>query len=61
MAASPDSATTALTPFRSAPPIVRAWLGALLAAGRDGIIGARQAIDRMNRLIDEAHLDHPDS
>lgn len=60
MAASPDTATTAIAPFRSTPPIVRAWLRNLLTAARDSFISARQAVDRMNRLIDEAHLDHPD-
>jgi hypothetical protein len=56
MSASSDTVTTVLAPPRSA----RARLRALAEALRDSIAGARQALDRMNRLIAAARLDHPD-
>jgi hypothetical protein len=59
MSASPDSVTAALAPRPGAPLRVR--LRRLALRLREGFAGARQAVDRMNRLIDEARLDHPDA
>jgi hypothetical protein len=56
----PPSSDSVTTPLAPAPAVARAWLGALLAALREGFAGARQALDRMNKLIYEAHLDYPD-
>jgi hypothetical protein len=56
MSAAPDTVTTALAPARSP----RASLRALGVALREAFAGMRQAIDRMNRLIDEARLDRGD-
>jgi hypothetical protein len=64
MAASPNSVTTTIPPRRFASPTARGGLSALLqnllTATGNGFAGARQAVERMNRLIDDAHLDHPD-
>ena len=64
MAALPHSATTTISAERFARPIVRGGLSAhlrnLLTAIGNGFVGARHAVERMNRLIDEAHLDYPD-
>jgi hypothetical protein len=64
MAASPHSATTTIAPERFARSIARvrpsARLRTLLNAIGNGFVGARQAVERMNRLIDNAHLDYPD-
>jgi hypothetical protein len=64
MAALPHSATTTIAPERFARPIARgrpsARLRDLLTAIGNSFVGARQAVERMNRLIDEAHLDYPD-
>jgi len=55
ISASPD-ATAAIAP----EPSTRLRLRALAAALRASFVDARQAIDRMSRLIEEARLDHPD-
>jgi len=64
MAASPRSATTTISAGRFARPIVHGGLSArlrsLLTALGNGFVGARQAVERMNRLIDNAHLDYSD-
>ena len=60
MTAPPPSGTTALAPGQSAPPIARARACALLAALRDSLAGAREAVGRMHKLIDAAQLDRPD-
>jgi hypothetical protein len=64
MAVSSNSVTTTIPPRRFAAPIARsglsALLGNLLTAIGNGFAGARQAVERMNRLIDDAHLDHLD-
>ena len=52
--------TTALAPGQSAPPSAPAWVRALLATMRNSLAGAREAIDRMNKLIGDAHLDRSD-
>jgi hypothetical protein len=53
MSASPDAVTTA-------PRLAGARLRRLALRLREGFTGARQAVDRMNRLMDEARLDQPD-
>jgi hypothetical protein len=64
MAASPNSVTTTIPPRRFASPIAHGGLSDvlrhLLTAIGNGFAGTRQAVERMNRLIDEAHLDHHD-
>jgi len=64
MAASQDSVTTALRPPRFAWSLAGARTSRLiLKLGRvirDSVVGARQAIDRMKKLIDNARIDYPD-
>lgn len=64
MAASPHSVTTTLPRERFARPTAHHGLSTalrnLLTAIENGFAGKRQAVERMNRLIDEAHLDYPD-
>jgi hypothetical protein len=64
MAASSNSVTTTIPPRRFAAPIARGGLSAftrnLLIAIGNGFANTRQAVERMNRLIDDARLDHPD-
>jgi hypothetical protein len=64
MAASPRSVTTTIPRERFARPVAHRGLSStlrnLLTAIENGFAGTRQAVERMNRLIDEAHLDHPD-
>jgi hypothetical protein len=59
MSASPASVTAARAPQPGAP--LRARLSRLALRLREGFTGARQAVDRMNQLIDEARLDQPDA
>jgi hypothetical protein len=64
MAVSSNSVTTTIPPRRFASPIARGGLSAvlrnLLTAIGNGFAGTRQAVERMNRLIDDARLDYPD-
>ena len=60
MAASPESVTTAPAPRRAAPAFARVSLRAFLTLMRERLPGAREAVGRMNKLIDAAHLDYPD-
>lgn len=64
MALSPHSVTPTLTPVRFARPMARGGLfclmGNLVGRINRGFADFRQAIERMNKLIDDAHLDYPD-
>jgi hypothetical protein len=64
MATSPNTVTTTIPSRCVGHPSTQGTLSAsvrnLLTAIGNGFVGARQAVERMNRLIDDAHLDYPD-
>jgi hypothetical protein len=60
MSAAPDTLATARAPGPRARALAGTRLRRLALRLRGGFTGARQAVQRMNRLIDAARLDHPD-
>ena len=64
MTASPRSVTPTMTPGAFARPMPRGGFFCvaqnLVSRIGSGVAGMRQAIARMNKLIDDAHLDYPD-
>jgi hypothetical protein len=64
MAVSSHSVTTRIPARRVASPTAHGGLSAVLrnlsTAIGNSFANTRQAVERMNKLIDDARLDHPD-